>query len=55
MPILLLIAVGIIGSVGVTLLLDTWIRRDGRADLVERILPCQPSSADEAENCLPPL
>jgi hypothetical protein len=43
------IAVFLLTWAGSTLLLDAWVRRRRRPTLTERLLPYQPSVADEAE------
>ena len=56
-PLLLLVVAGIIGWVGATLILDAVLRRQRRPDLVERLLPYQPTPlgdtlGDEARDWL---
>jgi hypothetical protein len=38
--------------VGAILIIDGWLRRPRRPDLVQRLLPFQPSIADEARGWL---
>lgn len=51
--ILLLLVVFFLIWAGVTLIIDAWMRREGRPDLTERLRPFQPQSlADEAQEWL---
>jgi hypothetical protein len=48
----LLIVAGLLLWAGATLLIDAWLRRRHRPDLVERLVPYVPSVADEAQEWL---
>jgi hypothetical protein len=47
--VVLVIVAGLLVWVGATLIIDGWLRRPRRPDLVERLRPFQPYVADEAE------
>ena len=48
----LIAVVGLLVWIGVTLLVDTWIRRQSHPDLFDRLVPFQPGLAEDAEDWL---